>query len=242
MMTKEIIDDLANWLKITVESTNSKGVVFGLSGGIDSAVIAGISKLAFPDNSLGLIMPINSNPKDEEDGKLVAKSLGLETEKVDLSRVYDELIDSTFMGDNLLARNNIKPRLRMTTLYYYAQERGYLVLGSSNKSEYHIGYFTKWGDSGSDIMPLADFTKTEVFQMAKILGIPEQIISKKPSAGLWEGQTDEDEMGFTYEVLDSIIDGDPINQDFIEIIKNKNKFSEHKRKMPLIYKNNWREN
>lgn len=241
-ITREIIEDIALWLRKTVEDAKSKGVVFGLSGGIDSAVIAGISKIAFPKTSLGLIIPIHSNPKDEEDGLIVAKSLELDVQKVDLSRTYDELIKASFFGENHLAKNNIKPRLRMTTLYYYAQELGYLVLGSSNKSEYHIGYFTKWGDTGSDIMPLVDFTKTEVFQMAKILNIPKEIINKKPSAGLWEGQTDEDEMGFSYEILDSIIENKPLNEDFVEDINNKNKNSNHKRNMPLIYVNKWREN
>lgn len=241
-ITKEIIEDLALWLRKTVKDANSNGVVFGLSGGIDSAVIAGISKIAFPVTSLGLIMPIHSNPKDEEDGLVVAKSLELDVRKVELSKTYDELINASFLGENLLAKNNIKPRLRMTTLYYYAQELGYLVLGSSNKSEFHIGYFTKWGDTGSDLMPLADFTKTEIFQMAKLLKIPEEIVNKKPSAGLWEGQTDEDEMGFSYKVLDSIIENEPLDENFVEDINNKNRNSAHKREMPLIYMNKWREN
>ncbi|NLW43095.1 MAG: NAD(+) synthase [Tissierellia bacterium] len=241
MINKNTIDDLVTWLRYNVDNANSKGVVFGLSGGIDSAVIAAISKLAFPDTSLGLIMPIHSNPKDEIDAKIVSESLELNTEKIDLSRTYDELIKSSFSGNNLLAKSNIKPRLRMTTLYYYAQELGYLVLGSSNRSEFHIGYFTKWGDTGSDLMPLADFTKTEIFQMASLLKIPQAIIDKKPSAGLWEGQTDEDEMGFTYEVLDSVISKKTANNNFVEAINKKNKNSEHKRNMPLIYENHWRE-
>lgn len=229
------IEKIVKWLKNYVESAGCKGVVFGLSGGIDSAVIAGLAKKAFPDTSLGIIMPIHSMEEDEADARLVAENLNLSIEKVDLSETYDNLIKASFNSSNKMAASNIKPRLRMTTLYYYAQENNYLVVGSSNKSEFLIGYFTKHGDSGSDIMPLADFTKTEVFQMAKELNIPEKIINKKPSAGLWKGQTDEAEMGFSYETLDAYINGQEIDQTTKEVIDKKYKQTDHKRKMPLIF-------
>lgn len=232
----KIIESICKWLQEEVTKANSKGVVFGLSGGVDSAVVAGVSKKAFPETSLGLIMPIHSCQVDEKDALLVAESLDLKTEKVDLSKVYDEFIDSSFDGQSLMAKSNLKPRLRMTCLYYYAQELGYLVLGCTNKSEYHIGYFTKWGDTGSDLMPLANFTKTQVYDMARMLEIPEKIIEKTPSAGLWYGQTDEEEIGFSYEMLDSAIEGNSIDERFSKLIDKKFNFSQHKRKMPLIYK------
>lgn len=237
MINEKTIKDLVDWLREMVKDAKANGVVYGLSGGLDSAVIGAISNIAFPDSSLGIIMPIHSLEKDEEDGRLVAEKLGLNIEKVDLTPVYDKLIDVTFEGENLLAKSNIKPRLRMTTLYYYGQENNYLVLGSSNLSEFYTGYFTKHGDTGSDLMPLGDFLKTEVYEMAKLLNIPDEIINKKPSAGLWEGQSDEDEMGFSYEILDKKISGGKISEDVDKKIEKMHNNSEHKRNIPKIYKN-----
>ena len=130
------IDGIVQWLKDKVDEAGAKGVVFGLSGGIDSAVVAGLSKKAFPNNSLGIIMPIYSNPQDEIDAMKVAEAFDINISKVDLSNVYDSFMGSlNFEGENKLASANLKPRLRMMTLYYYAQEMGYLVCGTSNKSE-----------------------------------------------------------------------------------------------------------
>ncbi len=151
-------------------------------------------------------MPCHSNPIDEEHALLVADSLKLKTEKVDLSNIYDSFIDAVeIKNTNNLAKANIKPRLRMTTLYYYAGSYNYLVLGGSNKSEFTIGYFTKHGDSGADLLPIADFVKSDIRKIAKYLNIPSIVIEKPPTAGLWEGQTDEEEMGFNYDILDNYI-------------------------------------
>lgn len=235
-MKKETIYKLADWIKSNVKEANAKGVVFGLSGGVDSSVLAGISKIAFGEDALGIIMPIHSLEEDETDARLVSDYLNLKIEKVDLSKVYDEFLNSTFISQKQLPKANIKPRLRAATLYYYAQENNYLVLGATNKSEYHIGYFTKFGDSAVDLMPLADFTKDEIFEMARFLNLPEKIINKKPSAGLWEGQTDEEEMGFSYDDLDKKISGKNIEKVIYSKIEHLNKISEHKRNMPKIYK------
>lgn len=230
-------NELIKWLKTKVEEAGGNGLVFGLSGGIDSAVVAGLSKKAFPMNSLGIIMPCHSNPIDEEHGRLIADSLDLKTETVDLSRVYDHFIDSTnIKPTNKLARANVKPRLRMTTLYYYAQNYNYLVVGSSNKSEFTIGYFTKHGDSGVDLLPLASLIKTDIWEMARYLNIPKIIIEKPPTAGLWENQTDEDEMGFRYDILDNYIVNNTGPKEIVEKIKNMNRISEHKRNFPPIFK------
>lgn len=233
---EKICDELVKWLRIKVEDGNSKGVVFGLSGGVDSAVIGGISKLAFPDTSLGVIMPCHSSSIDEKHGLLVADSLGLETKKVDLSETYNTLIESVdCKNDNSLAKANVKPRLRMTTLYCLAQEKNYLVLGGTNKSEFTVGYFTKHGDSGVDLLPLANFVKKDIWEMAKYLNIPERIINKPPTAGLWENQTDEDEMGFNYNDLDTFILEERGKKNIVEKIETMNKVSEHKRKYPPIF-------
>lgn len=230
------IDGIITWIQDKVEEAKAKGVIFGLSGGIDSAVVAGLAKRAFPDTSLGVIMPCYSNPEDEEHGILVAKSMGLETRKVDLSASYDSMIRAfNFKSRSDLALANIKPRLRMTSLYYLAQELGYLVLGPTNLSEYRVGYYTKHGDSGVDLLPIASYVKTDIFKMAEILDIPREIIDKKPSAGLWEDQTDEEEMGFSYEDLDKYILEGEGREELVEKVDQMDRRSEHKRSFPPIY-------
>ena len=226
---KEIVDNLVEWLRDSVKEANCKGIVYGLSGGVDSAVIAALSKLAFGDESLAIMMPINSSFEDEIDAKLVIDKFNLNAIKVDLSRTYSEFVEVVEKGDNNMAYANVKPRLRMTTLYYYAQLKGYLVVGTSNKSEFTVGYFTKYGDSGSDLMPLVDFTKKEIFELARYLEIPDKIIQKPPSAGLFEDQTDEDEMGFTYNDLEKYINNEKIDERIEEKINRVVKISEHKR-------------
>lgn len=230
------IEDLVTWLREKVTEAKCDGVVFGLSGGVDSAVVAGLSKLAFPKTSLGLIMPCNSKDEDEIDARLLAQAIDLKVEKVDLTKVYDCLLEEASASENDLAKSNIKPRLRMTTLYYYAQRNNYLVLGPSNKSEIYVGYFTKHGDSGCDLFVLADFTKDEVYDLARSLDIPEKIINKKPSAGLVSGQSDEDDLGFSYQVLDSYIKGGKINSADKNKIDKMHRQSAHKRKMPESFK------
>lgn len=226
---KEVVDNLVEWLRDSVKEANCKGIVYGLSGGVDSAVIAVLSKLAFGDESLAIMMPINSSFEDEIDAKLVIDKFNLNAIKVDLSRTYSEFVEVVEKGDNNMAYANVKPRLRMTTLYYYAQLKGYLVVGTSNKSEFTVGYFTKYGDSGSDLMPLVDFTKKEIFELARYLEIPDKIIQKPPSAGLFEDQTDEDEMGFTYNDLEKYINNEKIDERIEEKINRMVKISEHKR-------------
>ena len=230
------IEELVQWLKDKVNNAKVNGLVFGLSGGIDSAVVAALAKKAFPDNSLGIIMPCYSNSNDENHALLVAESLSLETSKVDLSDTYDTLLNSIKLdSENKIAKANIKPRLRMTTLYYFAQNRGYLVVGTGNKSEVEVGYFTKHGDSGVDLFPIADFVKSEVRELAKALDIPDIIINKPPSAGLWENQTDETEMGFSYDILDNYIKTGEGPIDTVNKIKKMNEISSHKRVYPPIF-------
>ncbi|SCG83571.1 NAD+ synthase [Proteiniborus sp. DW1] len=232
---QELCEDIVMWLRDRVKESGSKGLVFGLSGGIDSAVVAALAKRAFPDESLGIIMPCHSNPEDEEHARLVACALDLETKKVDLSSVYDLYLTELESTDNILALSNIKPRFRMTTLYYYAQIKKYLVTGTSNKSEFTVGYFTKHGDSGVDILPIIDLLKEEVFELARYLNIPEIIINKPPTAGLWENQTDEKEMGFTYSELDGYIKTGEAKDSVKERIEAMYNRSAHKRRFPQMY-------
>lgn len=234
-MNKDI-ENIISWMKEKVNEANSKGVIFGLSGGIDSAVVAGLSVKAFGENALGVIMPSHSNPQDEKDALLIAEKLGLKTKKVDLSETYEVLLKSiNYKSDSKLALANIKPRLRMTTLYYLAQELGYLVVGPTNKSEFVTGYFTKHGDSGVDILPIASYVKEDIFKMAELLNIPKEIINKKPSAGLWDSQTDEEEMGFSYFELDKYILTGEGEEKLKEKVDKMDKRSEHKRNYPPIY-------
>ena len=231
-----IIEELVNWLQKKVKEARAEGLVFGLSGGIDSAVIAGIAKRAFPNNCLGIIMPCHSDPIDEEHGILVADTFNLERIKVDLSDSFDILYKSMGVENkSKLAMSNLKPRLRMTTLYYHGQNNNYLVVGSSNKSEYTVGYFTKHGDSGVDLLPLTSFVKSEIRELARQLGTPEIVIEKPPTAGLWANQTDEEEMGFGYDVLDNYIKTGRGPEEITSRIDRMNKSSEHKRNYPPMF-------
>jgi NAD+ synthase len=195
---------ISNWIRERVEEAGAEGVVLGMSGGIDSSVAAVLAQRGLGDGVLGLIIPCHSNPTDSEHARLVATEFGIKTEYVDLAPVFDCLVEALPPGDRV-AVSNLKPRLRMATLYYFANSRNYLVAGTGNKSEIIAGYFTKYGDGGVDILPLGDLLKTQVRELARELGIPEEIIVKPPSAGLWEGQTDEGEMGITYEELDKVL-------------------------------------
>ena len=199
-------EKITNWIRQQVKTSQAKGIVVGLSGGVDSAVVAALCKRAVgTKNILVLFMPCNSNPGDLKDARLVARKLGLKSKLIDLSRAYACFL-KILPSANALAKSNLKPRLRMATLYYFANKLNYLVCGTGNKSELMVGYFTKYGDGGVDILPIADLLKRQVRSLAQELGIPAQIITKAPTAGLWHGQTDEGEMGLTYRELDCILE------------------------------------
>ncbi len=204
------VHNLIDWIKDKVTAAGRRGVVLGLSGGVDSSVLAVLCKRAFPINTIGLVMPCYSVDEDKEYAEEIARQFEVPTKTVVLNAAYDALLDvlPSFKGDPAVARvaqANIKARLRMVTLYYVANQMNYLVVGSGNRSEITIGYFTKHGDAGADILPLGNLVKKEVKELARYLGIPQAIIDKPPSAGLWSGQTDEGEMGFSYEALDRYI-------------------------------------
>lgn len=194
--------------------------MIGLSGGIDSAVVARLCQLATPSRVLGVILPCYSNVQDEADARLLAEAFDIPAVKVDLSATFDTLTGelhgavkglptSVSVTDikQQLPEANIKPRLRMTSLYFIANSLNYLVAGTGNRCELHIGYFTKYGDGGSDVLPIGNLLKSEVRALATELGVPRPVIEKAPSAGLWIGQTDEAEMGFTYDMLEQYLAG-----------------------------------
>ena len=239
---RNIINQCEQWLHERVEDAKANGIILGLSGGIDSSVLAALAREALGrDKVLGVIMPCHSIREDENDARLLAHELDIAFEKVDLTDTFDVLygtIELITGNTNELVRSNMKARLRMVTLYALAQSKNLLVCGTSNRSEYETGYFTKYGDSGVDLMPLAGFLKREIREMARILRVPEKIISKAPSAGLYEGQTDENDMGFTYETLDEYLASGRIEdekaRERIDVMRRR---SEHKRKPIPIFKN-----
>jgi NAD+ synthase len=224
--------------------------VFGLSGGIDSAVVARLCQLASPGNVAGVLMPCHSDPRDESDARLVADHFQIPTIRIDLAPSYDQftatlqlaakdlpkdqLPDAAHQSADLKAQlplANVKPRLRMTTLYFVANTLNYMVAGTGNRSELSIGYFTKYGDGGVDLLPIGDLLKSEVRAAARALGVPDPVIDKAPSAGLWLGQTDEAEMGFTYAELEDYLTKGPqtVSPALAMRIERLMRGSEHKR-------------
>lgn len=233
------IDHLVNWLREEVDGSGLNGALVGVSGGIDSAVVTQLIKRAFPNNSLGVIMPCKSNPEDQKHALSVIESAGIDHIVVDLSETHDTLFQNIEKeldqkGDwnpaaAKLGDGNLRARLRMSTLYAIANNYGYLVVGTDNAAEWHTGYFTKYGDGGVDLVPLIHFTKGEVYELAKALGVPDAILHKKPSAGLWEDQTDENEMGTTYNKIDAYLLDQPVPEKDKKIIEDLHAKSEHKR-------------
>jgi NAD+ synthase len=229
---------LVAWLRAQVEASGGSGLVVGLSGGIDSSVVAVLCARAFPRASLGLIMPCHSLPQDAEHAALAAAHAGLPVRTVDLSAAYDALLERCEQDGaealRALARANLKPRLRMATLYFHANLLNYRVAGTGNRSELEVGYFTKYGDGGVDLLPLGGLVKTEVRRLAVHLGVPQPIIDKPPSAGLWAGQTDEGELGLTYDELDRYLTGGSVAPALAERVRARQAASRHKRALPPV--------
>jgi len=239
MDAEQLAEKLVLWVRDKVLGAGCEGVVMGMSGGLDSSVLAVLCYRAFPRGTLGVIMPCHSSQEDVEHAQAVASQFSIPTKTIVLDPVFDTLL-RTLSGDKgdptitRLAEGNLKARLRMLTLYYFANQLRYMVAGSSNRSELSLGYFTKYGDGGVDIMPLGNLVKGQVRELAGFLGIPQPIIDKPPSAGLWQGQTDEAELGLSYEELDRyLVTGDAPNE-LREKIESMIAASNHKRLPPPV--------
>jgi len=227
------------FIRSILKDSGARGIVFGNSGGKDAALVGILCKLAC-ENTVGLIMPCGSMRnyiEDADDAVEVAELYGIENRMVDLAETSTALKQALGAAVSLTdaAAVNIAPRLRMNALYAIAASEGRLVAGTGNRSERYMGYFTKWGDGAFDLNPIADLTVTEVYAFLEHLGAPRRIIEKAPSAGLFEGQTDEADMGVTYRSIDGfLLDGTCPESD-LEIIRKYHKTSEHKRKPPAVY-------
>ena len=241
---------LVDFVREEVHKTGFKKVLLGLSGGIDSGLVAYIAAKALgPENVMGIMMPYKQSSKESiEHAKLVVEDLGIESMLIEITPMVDAYFN-LFPDMNSMRKGNKMARERMTILYDFSVKNNALVLGTSNKTELLLGYSTQWGDSASAINPIGDLFKTQVWALSEHIGVPKELINKKPSADLWEGQSDEDELGFSYAMADSIlydmIDERKSNEElidsgfskeFIEKVYKKIKFSQYKRKLPLIAK------
>jgi NAD+ synthase len=244
-----ICNTMINFIKHETKKRESDGVIIGMSGGIDSSLATVLAVKALGNQSVfGLLLPDSSvTPKsDTTDAIELAKSLKIKHKVIELNKIKEQLVDG--LPRNKMARANLLVRLRMSLLYYYAAVMNRLVLGTGDKSEMMLGYFTKYGDGGADLFPIADLYKTEVRSLAQYLGIPAKIIDKKSSARLWKGQTAEGEIGMKYEEIDKIllhiehndINGfskhTKLNENNISKVKSLLEKNEHKQNMPPICK------
>ena len=247
----ELASRITNWIREKVKEADAEGVVVGMSGGLDSSVTAVLCKKAFPDTTLGLILPCFSSKEDVEHARVLAKPFEIETKEIDLSNIFKSFLNTLEergygiedkKSEMDIPVANLKPRLRMICLYYFANKLNYLVVGTGNKSELSVGYFTKYGDGAADILPLGDMLKTEERELAEELDIPQKIIEKVPSAGLWEGQTDESELGMSYDVLDKTLlaiesgDFSGCDPESVKKVKRMIEASRHKRENIAVFK------
>ena len=229
------------WIRALVESAHASGIVFGNSGGKDSALAGILCKAACAD-TVGVLLPCGAKRSygaDADDGRALAEAYGIETRCVDLGAVRESLIAALGAAAELndAALINLAPRLRMTALYAIAAAEGRLVAGTGNRSEIYMGYFTKWGDGASDFNPIADLCAGEIFEFLRFLKAPASIVEKAPSAGLYEGQTDEQEMGVSYAAIDGFLQGGTVSEHDRAIIERYHSRSEHKRRPISTFEN-----
>ena len=231
MELKAYLLEIEDFLKKYLEESHCKAYVLGLSGGVDSSLVAAIARKAVgKDKLFCYALDIESNPKDVEDAKKVAEELDLNLEIINLNKTFHSYLDD-LKGENFLrlTKSNLKVRMRMVALFAFAQEKSGLVLGTDNMDERYVGYFTKYGDGAADVLPIVYLTKKEVREAAKLYGLSSLLANRIPSAGLFEGHTDETEMGVKYEDLDNYLLGGKVEKSVEERIEYLHKISEHKR-------------
>lgn len=237
---KTEIKNRVDWIRSILAEAGAKGVVFGASGGKDSALVGILCKMA-TDNVTGIIMPCESSRNygiDKQHALLLGKLYGINTLEADLTPIkkeFRQVLTGLCEEQNDMAYANINPRLRMITLYNYAQRKNCLVAGTGNRSEATMGYFTKWGDGAHDFNPIADLTVREIFEMLRYLEAPSEIIDKAPSAGLYEGQTDESEMGISYNEIDDYLLLGEATDAVKQKIETAHKRTAHKRESIKVY-------
>ena len=240
--------DITEFIKQKVSEANTDGIVVGLSGGIDSTLSAYLACEALgKDKVFGIIMPSTTTPTDDKlHGIDIAQKLGIDYKEIAIDSILNEYLSMTQLEEDELSIGNLKARIRMSIIYYYANAKNYLVSGTGNKSEILIGYFTKYGDGACDIEPIGDLYKNDVYELAKFINVPQEIIEKPPSAGLWNNQTDEEEIGMSYDLIDQILylytekdmknseiaEKLEISADDVDMIITKVIRSKHKSKVP----------
>ena len=231
MELKEYLLEIEQFLKKYLEESHCKAYVLGLSGGVDSSLVAAIARKALgKDKLFCYALDIDSNPNDVEDAKKVAEELDLDLEVINLSKTYHSYLEDLNGKDFIrLTKSNLKVRMRMVALFAFAQEKSGLVLGTDNMDERYVGYFTKYGDGAADVLPIVYLTKQEVREAAELYGLSSLLANRVPSAGLFEGQTDETEMGVKYADLDNYLLGGKVEKSVEERIEYLHKISEHKR-------------
>lgn len=231
---------LVNWLTSSCKNYPAEGFVIGVSGGIDSAVATTLAvQTKLPVTAL--ILPSENNQdQDMHDALELIKKLNIEYHVVPIQPIYETFLESTKSFTNNennrqnVIRGNAQARFRMIYLYAYAQQNNRIVIGTDNACEWYMGYFTKFGDGAADILPLVNLKKSQVFELGKYLNVPKNIISKAPSAGLWLGQTDEEEMGVTYQEIDDFLDDKKVSEKALEKINFWHNRSHHKRRLALV--------
>ena len=241
-----IQNNIEEFLKNSVLENKADGVIFGLSGGIDSATVAYLSAKIFGKKALALVMPDSTVSPSSETGDAlkIIGDLGIDYKLIDIDVIHK--VYSNYLEPEKLALGNLRARIRANIIYYYANLKNLLVLGTSDKSEYSIGYFTKFGDGCADLLPISNLYKTQIREFAKTLGIPDNIITKKSSPNLWKDHNAEDEIGINYEEIDSILyciekrlsideiaKMTEIKKEFVEKINLMHENSKHKRLPPV---------
>lgn len=203
----EAVERCENFLQEKIEEAGAEGLVIGLSGGIDSATCLKLAVQAVgSENVTALIMPGKpSRSENMEDARDLAEELAVEKQEIQIKEAVEAFQRELPFKPEKEGLGNVRARIRMTYLYSFANRENQLVLGTGNRTEYLLGYFTKYGDGATDIAPLLGLYKTEVKQVAEEIGLDRKFIEKKPTAGLWEGQTDEEEIGASYEVIDKVL-------------------------------------